>query len=222
MATKNLLLLFSFALLTACADQSESTAAANEDLGYEPSKGEYFGEFVPEPLPWESANKPERKVWSQATFDLVDKYFTTLDLAKDIHSFCPNYDNLSREQKVNAWGALISGTTYYESGYNPKSYSVDVGKPDNPDTWSVGLLQMSVVDQKNYGFHFGFSFEDLKHPIKNLQLGFAIFSRQIARYGQILIPVGAKGLYWAVLHPGGKYDASAKIMKMVQKLTFCR
>ncbi len=175
-----------------------------------------------EALAWESSTHPERKQWSFDLMNMVSENLASLDAAQDIESFCFRYYSLSHAEKVNVWAQIFSVMTYYESSWNPKSYSVDVGSADNPDTWSVGLLQLSVVDQKNYKFSFGYNFADLQDPIKNLRLGVAIMGRQIAKHGLILIPKGHAGLYWAVLHPGGKHDKSAVIQSRVQSLRICQ
>jgi hypothetical protein len=178
--------------------------------------------YKPEALSWESSSHPERAAWSTAAIQAVTTYFTQLDKAKDVTSFCPNYNSLSKDQRINLWADIFASDAYYECGWDPTEYSVDVGTSNDKDTWSVGLLQLSVVDQQSYGFNFGFNFADLQDPAKNLQLGAAIMAKQITKYGVILIPVGGSGLYWATLHPGGKYDASASIEKMTKKLSFCQ
>lgn len=152
---------------------------------------------------------------------IIATNFTALDKANDVTTFCPKYKSLNQNQKINLWADLFASTAYYESAWNPKSYSVDVGTSSNADTWSVGLMQMSVIDQDSYNIHLGFNFSDLQDPIKNLQLSVAIMARQVTKYGKIMIPVGGSGLYWATLHPGGKYDESAAIAKMTKRLTFC-
>jgi hypothetical protein len=174
-----------------------------------------------EPLVWESSVHPERVTWSNALLQYVDERFDQLDGADDVAGFCPPYVHLTRAQRVNAWANLIASVTYFESGWNPTSNSVDVGNASDHDTWSVGLLQLSVVDQASYGFQFGYSFADLQKPLPNLRLGVAILARQVQHYGLIAIPTGHSGLYWAVLHPGGKYDQTANIKKMTQKIALC-
>jgi len=117
--------------------------------------------------------------------------------------------------------AFIRGMVYYESGFNPRSASVDVGTKENRDTHSVGLMQMSVVDQKNYGFNFGFNYDDLMDPIKNLTLAMAIMKRQVEKKGRLILRKGTDtGVYWAVIYKGGKYDKSAAIIAGVKALKF--
>lgn len=198
-------------------DSSSVVSPPGSDNG-----GTFTANYKPEALTWESTSHPERTAWSNALYDLVAANFQALNMASDIATFCPTYDSLTRDERINLWADVIAATTYYESSYNPASNSVDVGNQSNKDTWSVGLLQLSVVDQANYGFKYGFTFADLQNPIKNLQLGVAIMARQVSKYGILLIPVGGKGLYWATLHPGGSYDQTANIAKMTKKLSFCQ
>jgi hypothetical protein len=173
------------------------------------------------PLVWESGQHPERAEWSARLKEMVKENLDRLDLARDLQTFCPALERLTRAQRINLWADLIAATAYYESGWNPRSYSVDVGTNDDADTWSVGLLQLSVVDQSSYRLKFGYDFNDLQDPIKNLRLGVAILAAQIERHGLILIPVGHSGLYWATLHPGGKYDQTARIAERLRHLDFC-
>ena len=178
--------------------------------------------YKPEPLAWESASHPERAAWSTGAFQIVAEHFADLDKAQDIQTFCPSYRSLTTDEKINLWADMFAGTAYYESSWNPASASVDVGTSSNKDTWSVGLLQMSVVDQANYGLPLGYKYADLQDPIKNLELGITIMALQVRKHGIVLIPSGGSGLYWATLHPGGKYDATSSIVKMTERLSFCK
>lgn len=169
------------------------------------------------PLSWE-AGHPERAPWSDAILmDVLDNLNQSYSKASDIKTFCPKYMSIAQVDRARAWGELFVGIIYYESSFNPASASVDVGKVGDKNTYSVGLFQMSVVDQVNYGFKFGYTYADLLKPIPNINLALAIFKRQLDKYGVIGIPVGSKGLYWATIHPGGKYDNTKDIAARVQK-----
>lgn len=171
---------------------------------------------------WEK-NHPERADWSDALTGYLSLNFDSFIKAKDSNFFCSKFSSLNASQQIQVWGEMIVWTAYYESAWDPTDYSVDVGTKDDNGTWSVGLLQMSVVDQESYGFPFGYSFTDLQKPSPNLRLGVSIMAQQIVRYGVIMIPVGGKGLYWATLHPGGKYDSSNDIASHVKSaLSFCQ
>ena len=224
--TSTLALLLGVALFSSCARnqslQTNSGSSSSNSGQSLPSDGSTFSpDYSPEPLTWESSSHPERKAWSAALYDIVAEHFTDLNKATDANTFCPGYGSLSADEKINLWADIFAGTTYYESSYNPLSASVDVGTSSNKDTWSVGLLQMSVVDQKNYGLPLGYTYADLQDPIKNLELGVTIMALQVRKKGIILIPQGSSGTYWATLHPGGTYDKTAAIATMTKKLSFC-
>lgn len=135
--------------------------------------------------------------------------------ASDFNQLHRNFNILTREEKADLLAAFIKELCLYESGFNPLSESVDVGKASDKNTWSVGLMQVSASDQENLGINLGYTYEDLKNPIKNLHLGLTILVNQIKKRGKIFIPKGEKGnpgVYWAVIHPGGKYDKTNLIL----------
>jgi hypothetical protein len=172
-------------------------------------------------LSWEK-NHPERAGWSKALWSEIDTRFDSFNKASDASAFCPKYASLTRNQKINVFAEMVVWTSYYECAWNPFDGSQDVGIANDKDTWSVGLLQMSVIDQESYKMPFGYSYGDLQDPAKNLHLGLAIMARQIDRKGKILIPRGETGVYWSTLHPGGEYDKSDSIKSHTQSLVFCK
>lgn len=172
------------------------------------------------PLAWESKAHPERREWSQFLLTQIGIQWPQFSLAKDMGTFHSNYDSLTLDQKINVVADMIAMTAYYESSWNPTSTDVDVGEKSNKDTWSVGLMQLSVTDQVNYGFKLGYDFNDLQDPIKNLRLTLLIMGHQIEKYGLVCLPAGHKGLYWATLHPGGKYDKTLEIASKTKLLAF--
>ncbi len=82
--------------------------------------------------------------------------------------------------------AFFKRLIYFESGYNPLSESVYVGTPNDKQTWSVGLLQLSGVDKSNLGLPVGFHYEGLKNPENNIIQGIAIMVNQINKRGKII------------------------------------
>jgi len=163
-------------------------------------------------LSWESGHS-ERSSWSDALLKYVDLKFDSLDKAQDVADFCPKYKSLSKSDKLKAWGEIWVHTAYYESGYNPKSASVDVGSKDKKDTWSIGLWQMSVVDQSWSGGGLKYSYDDLLTPGPNAHLAVQVMARQIDRKGRIVV---SSGPYWAVLYRG-KYSKVDQIQDRVKK-----
>lgn len=168
-------------------------------------------------LSWEK-NHPERAAWSKALKSEIEARFADFDSAKDAASFCPKYASLSHDQKVNMWQEMIVQTAIYECSWDPKEYSVDVGNKDDKDTWSVGLLQMSVVDQANYHMPLGYNFSDLQDPIKNLHLAIPIMANLIKKYGVVMGKPGV-GSYWGTIRMNTKGPA---IQDHTKALAFCK
>lgn len=167
--------------------------------------------------------KEEWTEWLNKTLAPNLEYFCFFHSAQDIKKLHPNFELLSYVQKRDLFVAFIKELCLYESGWNPKSESVDVGVKTDKNTWSVGLMQISVIDQSNLGIRLGYTYEDLKDPIKNLHLGLMILLNQIKKRGKIFIPKGEKGnpgVYWAVIHPGGKYDKTEAILAKTRVIPF--
>jgi len=165
-------------------------------------------------LSWEKGH-PERASWTKVLTDEI-AFGGAIDVfaqAEDVEFFVPNFRVLTKREKIKAIAELFVATAYYESAWNPRSQSVDVGTASNKDTWSVGLFQMSVVDQKNYGLSFGFSFDDLITAAPNIKLALSVMKQQIMRKGKIVVD---KGPYWAVLYRG-KYSKVDEIKARVAK-----
>lgn len=175
-------------------------------------------------------SKPQKVVkyewkqeWAENLVKIIDEKLEIFSAAKDIEVIYPNFRILTSYQKVQVLTEFFKWLAFYESGWNPKSESVDVGIDGVPDTYSIGLLQLSVVDQSNLNIRLGYDFNMLLEPMANFKLGVEIMCNQIRKRGKILIPKGEKGnpsLYWATLCPGGKYDKSQEIISKVRALRF--
>ncbi len=203
---------FAFNVFISCTSKDKKT-----EVVIEPIKP-VVPPLVKVPLSWEK-NHEERYIWTDILFKLIDKNFASLDKAKDLPLFCPKYASLSEDKKKIALAELWVWTSYYESGWNPKSASVDVGTKSNKDTWSAGLLQVSVVDQKNWNLKTGYNYNDLLQVEPNLDLSLSILSKQIDKQGLIAV---SKNLYWAVLGPKNyRYTKLDKIQSKVKALDFC-
>lgn len=198
-----------------------------------PPQSETQPDFKFKPLSWESAKSTNVK-WSNFVFNLIDKEeFSKLDRATDATNFCPKYDSLSRLQKINFWGALISGMTRYESNYKTTTRMVEVGLGKDPFTGkqiaSEGLLQLSYADAK-YRSYCKMSWAADKNkadtdptktifdPYINLECGVKILSNQVYNKGKIAITSGA---YWSVIKPDHANEKLSEISAIVRSLSFC-
>lgn len=153
-------------------------------------------------LPWDGKHADSAK-WTETLVACIEKSQLPEIVPADADQFCKGYDSLPRAKRIEFWANLFAIIAKYECGYNPESASVDVGTKNNLDTYSVGLFQLSVVDQQSYKFDLGFDFDDLKDGSKNIQLAIPIAARLVAQDNRIAGKIDGKwkGLtrYWAVM-----------------------
>lgn len=186
------------------------------------------------PLSWESASDTN-KVWSNYTFQIIEGLFTDFDKCQDITRIRPDYKSLSRLQKINVWGELISAIAKPESGWNPTSEMIETTFTNiDPVTGmpvrSEGLLQLSYQDKINYKelpCRFDWN-ADKNLPVKdirktimnpkiNLEFGINVLAKQIRRTYKIIL---TDGVYWAVIKEKGRYQKIDQITLMVRNLKF--
>lgn len=158
-----------------------------------------------------------------------------INAADDITRFCPAFNSLNENQKVNTWGMIFSAITKYESGFNPLSRYQESTMGMDPITgqpvYSEGLLQLSYQDIQGWPF-CQFDWNKDKHlsptdpkktildPYKNLDCGARIMAQQVARYKEIILD---RGVYWAVIKESGRYQQINNIISLVRgKLTWCK
>lgn len=170
-------------------------------------------------LSWEGADKNNAS-WTKITISALDKNYHILNKAEDIQNFCPRYKNIGKKQRLHVWGELISQLAFYESTWNP-SASLDRDGDDYEDRPS-GLLQLNYNDAvRSRSCNFALDRQDrsVYNAKLNLQCGIQILSKQISRYGRIVL--GSRA-YWAVIKQDHKHDKSKMIQKnMKNNLKFC-
>lgn len=166
-------------------------------------------------LSWET-NHPERSEWSGFLNKYINEKFSSLDKAQDFSRYCPKYKLLTKDQKVLAWSEFFVALSYYESAWNPNDASVDVGIEGDRDTYSIGLLQMSVIDQESYHLPLGYKYNDLIKPEPGLRLGIYIMAQQIEKQGLVCV---SKNVYWATLSCKliARYEVNDEIANRLQK-----
>lgn len=124
--------------------------------------------------PWQKIERP--LTWTKWLHDHLAEEGTELInvTPKDAAIFCPNYKNLSVENKRLFWMRMISVIVDLESTFNPrKSYhSVRV----QPGLFSIGLLMLSLPSstQSRFGCSMIKSNDDLFDWRKNLTCGVRI------------------------------------------------
>lgn len=228
------LLAFMVLMTAGCATQSKQDqywGAVSDQVGKMETPPE---KAVTMPkLSWETS--PDRAGWTKKVLEVVAVDLFTYDAAGDVKRICPKWDSISPPEKVLAIGEFFVALSYFESTsykkvgdktvvteWDPKNESVDVGKPGDKDTWSVGLYQVSAIDSANRKGP-KFTYEQLKTPLPNIELAGIIMKKQIANCGKIILPNSSKCRYWAVILDGNKYSKAAQIIARTQaKAPFCK
>lgn len=168
-------------------------------------------------LYWENTTspRPERKTWSQTLIAGFNEDLELYSSASDVTEFCPKYKSLSRNDKLKALGEFMVALAYYESGFNPKTESVDVGKPNDKGSWSVGLYQMSAND--NSAKQVGVTYEKLKDPHLNILVAMIQLKKQISLRGKFFLDNSDSMRYWAPTLRNNKYSKIPEIKARVLK-----
>ena len=189
------------------------------------------------PMEWESINNPERKLWSQYGYDVINENFDDLDRASDMDQFCPNYAKLaSRDQKIQVWMAIFVGVSHWESSWNPAEHTYEGKTPDlvtKRPTYSEGLMQLSYQDTIQWKYaHCPLDWEkdqklapddlhrSILNPFINLACAIRIEAGLIRDHGSInhSDPWG----YWSTLGSHGRNGKAKSIAAEVsQVLPFC-
>jgi uncharacterized protein (TIGR02594 family) len=166
---------------------------------------------------WEK-NHPERKEWTSYISGLISDNLSTFLGAKDVKLIHPNILELERNAQITLLVEFFSRIALHESSWRPEVSVVDVGNPLDKDTWSSGLFQVSVKNQKDYGLKYSYTYTQILTPRPNMDIAVAIMINQIRKVGLIFVPVGGTYLNWATIHPGGKYDQTKAIVAATQAM----
>lgn len=161
--------------------------------------------------------------WTEMLRAQVTAELSNLSRASDILTLRADYKTLSDEKRVAVWVEFFKTLSYYECGYNPNLQNVDVGTKDRRDSWSIGLFQVSVDDQINYGFKTNFNFQQLLMHENNIYIGVQVLVNQILKRGKIFIPNNEKGnpkAYFATLRPGNSSSKVTQILATVHAMNF--
>lgn len=188
---------------------------------------------IMKPLAWEQPGKPARQKWSEHTIQYVYRKFDKLDKAIDISYFCPNYHNMNRDERVNAWAQLVASIAWFESGWNPRARMPDPRLGFDPVTGDTviaeGLLQLGYSDSMwreycRFDWYGDRALNDddlnrtMINPRTHLECGVGILASQVERHGRIVIDSGA---YWAVIKLNHRNQKIDGIRRMVMRLPMC-
>lgn len=218
-----LALIFLFACTQKPIDHGPVTSAPIVDKPKPESPLVDKDETPPEPtypLSWEKGH-PERKAWSDQARVTAGVVLRDLDKAIDVSRFCPKYAELGAFNRVQFWAELVSVMSYFESGWKPATVFKEPAPLNN---LSVGLLQLSTSDAKNYKSipqcAAISTTPGLMDPLKNLDCGIRILAHWVGKDGVVTSVNNYGGSkYWSVLREKRKLP---EVLIMIRKLKVCQ
>ena len=211
--------------------QEEYSEAPVKRIAFRPGIAPRAGRH---PLLWEK-QKAESVMWSTYAMQIIgdEAANSLLPGTEDIGEFCPRYNELERELRINFWAYLVSAIAEVESSFDPGNRftekSLGIDKVTKKTVVSEGLLQLSYQDTRGYsGCDFDWEADrqlsegdlskSILDPFKNLRCGIVILAHQVKTRERISVDGG----YWSVLRPDGrKYSKINQIKRRTRKLVFC-
>lgn len=173
---------------------------------------------------WEAKVSGSRD-WSNHLYSEMDRLGQDLldVVPADSGTFCPNYKNLSFDERKKYWVYIMSVMTKFESSFKPNtSYTEDFNDSSGKKVISRGLLQISIESAKGYDCEVRDA-QELHDPFKNLSCAVRILDRWVGRDGRIAGKVDSKwrggARYWAVMREADKTSyktilSSSRALKM--------
>jgi hypothetical protein len=189
-------------------------------------------DYAYEKLAWEDGT-PEKVNWSHATLEALLATSNLKNSAKDVTDFCPQYNKVTEEQKINFWAFLISTIAKFESDFNVTKRTAHESGSTDPVTqlpkYREGLLHTSYADAQIYkGCQFDWSADrdllpsnskkTIFNPLVSIKCGIAILESQVTSTSKISVD---KGGYWETLNPGSKKNKIKMIKELTKTLSFC-
>lgn len=164
-------------------------------------------------LSWEK-NDPKRAAWSDKLISVINKDMPLYESSTDINKILPDFKSKTNAQKLKALAEFWIALYKFESSWNPKSYSVDVGSKNDKGSWSVGLGQMSANDGAARAFKA--TFESLQDPIMGIDVSLEQMRRQLKNTNTIFLANSSKYRYWAVALIGNKHSKIDQILAYIK------
>ncbi len=204
------------------AETASITTASQLPIEFQSAEGR-FSEAIPM---WEAHVKGSHE-WTKHLSIELDRIGTNIIdvIPSDGSTFCPNYKNLSIQNRKDFWIYLISVMTKFESNFNPNStYKENFKDRNGQYVISRGLLQISIESGNSYDCQLK-NAKELHNPLINLSCGIRILDRWLAHDGRIAGKVNSKwqggARYWSVLRAGNK-ESYRTIVQSTHNLKICQ
>lgn len=186
-------------------------------------------------MTWEDGTS-ERREWTKITRNAIAQYGNHLLAgASDMENYCPNWNGLVREQRVDVWAFIISQIAYHESGFKVTSRMWEKSMHWDQVTkshkkYSEGLMQISYDDQVNnpglcpelnWDVDRNLDPKDPKKTILQPAINLKCAVRFLNRQTSPSTPLG-KGSDWAVIRQRNSNSRNSSIGNRTARLAICK
>lgn len=138
------------------------------------------------------------KLPPRTTKEIVAELEIQNELRRLLSGFHTTYNNLFMyNPDKEYWVNFVTACAYVESNYDRNCKYME---PSPLNYYSLGLLQLSYVDQNHYTF-CDLSGDKIFKVSNNLSCGLGILNKLVGKYKK---PVFGSGHYWSVLMPKNK------------------
>lgn len=194
-------ILFLFIYLTSCSSQSEGKVAQQ---GY--TSNYYCKEFSTVP----PANRNWRKtVMTELTPQKFPLFFEP-KAHNDLYKFCPNFSNLSEDEKKIIILRIVDAMVFFESGCSVSA----TGK--GPNGTAYGLLQLHLGREHDYERNCRKN--DSRTSTRSLACGLSMMHNQVDDNNKVFFA----GSYWEVLRPKGRSQRAKTIASHIWYYPLCQ
>lgn len=147
------------------------------------------------------------------------------DIDVDHADFCPRYNRLRKNQRIQFWVMFISSIAEHESAFRTNAkYREKNGR------YSRGLLQFGFRSTRGYGCGFRNQYELNKDPERNLHCGVRVIDNWVSKDRVIINRETRRwrgaARYWSVLRfniwPRKKRNRLLGIKRNTNALSFCK
>jgi len=192
---------FLFIYLTSCFSHSESDGAKQ---AY--SSNYYCEEF--------SAKPPSNRNWRKTVMTELtpEKYPLFFDPKNnnDLLKFCPNFPNITVDEKKIVLLRIIDAMVYFESSCNAGASAA------GPNGTAYGLLQLHLGREQDYERNC--RQHDSKSSHRSLACGLSMIYNQVEDNNKVFF----EGSYWEVLRPKGRSQKAKTIASHIWYYPLCQ
>ncbi len=195
---------FMFIYLTSCLSQSGSKTEADSKAGF--VSNYYCEEF--------SITPPAGRNWRDLVLADLDKskfpLFFDPPAQSDLLKYCPNFPNLTDDEKKIIWLRVVDGMVYFES-------SCETGASGaGPNGTAYGLLQLHLGREQDYARECRKN--DSKNSSRSVSCGLAMVHEQLGENSKLFF----EGSYWEVLRPRGHSQRAKQIASHIWYYPLCQ